>query len=211
LKQKLLGYIAALLTFMLRASLRLTIEVHPKIDLDKNYVLCNWHGKKFLSVAYITKIFKKRPVVAMTSASKDGAILATCLRQLNYKIIRGSSSADNIKALVQLLRALKNGANVGFAVDGPTGPIYKIKPGVIYLSQKSQAPIIPIGCYLEKKHIFTKAWDLFELPYPFTRAKIVLGEPFEVPADLPKTAIDSYLLELEEKMHQTHMLAAKLD
>ena len=47
----------------------------------------------------------------------------------------------------------------------------------MYLSQKTSIPLVPVGISYSKKWILKKAWDKFEIPKPFSKVKIFLGEP----------------------------------
>ena len=51
------------------------------------------------------------------------------------------------------------------------------KKGLLYLSQKTSVPLVPVGISYSKKWILKKTWDKFEIPKPFSKVKIFLGEP----------------------------------
>ena len=38
-------------------------------------------------------------------------------------------------------------------------------------------PLVPVGISYSKKWILKKTWDKFEIPKPFSKVKIFLGEP----------------------------------
>jgi lysophospholipid acyltransferase (LPLAT)-like uncharacterized protein len=61
------------------------------------------------------------------------------------------------------------------AVDGPKGPIYRTKEGIIRLSQKSGRPIFPFRAWPERFILFRKAWNQARLPLPFSRIHIMVG------------------------------------
>jgi lysophospholipid acyltransferase (LPLAT)-like uncharacterized protein len=37
--------------------------------------------------------------------------------------------------------------------------------------------VVPMAAACSRCHVFTRAWDRFELPFPFTRVVVVLGAP----------------------------------
>ena len=113
----------------------------------------------------------------MVSLSKDGRILATALRIFGYKVISGSSSRRSIAVFIEALKKLKRGASFAIAVDGPRGPIFEAKEGVIKLSEKSQRQIYPLRAFPEKYFMFKKAWNKPRLPLPFSKIFIVCGKP----------------------------------
>lgn len=54
---------------------------------------------------------------------------------------------------MQMLSRLKEGECVGIMVDGPNGPLHKVKNGAIKLAQMSGAPIVPAHWYSPQKHL----------------------------------------------------------
>ena len=118
----------------------------------------------------------------MSSLSSDGNLQAKILTRLGYFIVRGSSSKGGAKALVSMIREQKKGRDVAFAADGPKGPIYKVKPGPIYIAQKSGAAIIPVATSARAKW-FLNNWDEYLIPKPFTKTVVRYGEPVYVSKD----------------------------
>lgn len=202
LKQKIIGNICYYVFKFLQFSLRLKIIKHPEYDIKKPYLFAFWHGKQLLPVLKLKdhKTFK----TALVSPSRDGEILATLLRKLGILVLRGSSRDSNIKSLKAMIKRIKNNHTIGFGIDGPIGPIYKVKPGMTYLSQKYQIPIVPIGSYFESKWVFEKAWDKFEIPKPFSKSTMYYGQPYIV----GKTEdLEQANLTLEEKIRQIELEA----
>ena len=79
----------------------------------------------------------------LTSLSRDGEIQAAILERFGYQVARGSTSQGAARGLIQMIRGVRSGLAPGFAVDGPRGPRYRVKPGVVLLARKTGAPIIP--------------------------------------------------------------------
>lgn len=182
-KPEFLGNIAYLLLCGLRSTLQMKINADPKIDPNRAYLFAFWHGKQLLPSLFLHAQINTRRC-AMVSPSYDGTILATYLQRMGFETIRASSRKNNIAGLMQLKRNIEQNVSVGFGVDGPTGPIHNAKPGMIYLAQKCNVPIIPVGTAIKRFWTFNKAWDKFQLPKPFTTAALVLGEPFMVNTDM---------------------------
>ncbi len=181
-----------LLINLLMKTIRIKKEVHEAYREDENYIYAFWHQKIFFPTVSLTKVEKK---LVMTSPSKDGEVMAAVLEKYGYEIVRGSSSKESVKSLVTMIRKMREGYSVGFAVDGPRGPAFKIKPGIVYMAKKTGKKIVPVGGVFKKKHVFEKAWDKFQFPYPFTKGAVVMGEPIEVPKD----ANDEEYMELINK------------
>lgn len=139
-----------------------------------------WHNR-LLMVPYLSERYlPHRPGTAMTSASKDGEILAAFLEKFNILASRGSSSRRGVAALVGLVRALRNGREVAITPDGPRGPRYVMNPGVVTLAQSTGAKVMPIRIHYSRCWRL-KSWDAFMIPKPFSRVEIVLG-PLETAA-----------------------------
>lgn len=199
-----IGQAVYILSRGLAATMRIQISRHVDIDIKQPYLFAIWHGKQFLPTLVIREQHFT-PQCVMVSPSRDGSILATYLSKSGYEIIRGSSRSNNVAALMRLNKKLTDGFSIGFAIDGPIGPIHVVKPGIIYLSQKYKIPIIPVGCAFNKYWIFSKAWDKFELPKPFAKASLVLGAPYLVEQNV---SIEQGCLELKNLLHAADEAAA---
>jgi len=80
----------------------------------------------------------------------------------------------------QLMDTLAADGNVLFTPDGPRGPVYQVSQGVIFLAQKSGAPIVPI--HMEYSSCWRlKSWDRFVVPRPFATLRAIFGQPIQVP------------------------------
>jgi lysophospholipid acyltransferase (LPLAT)-like uncharacterized protein len=62
------------------------------------------------------------------------------------------------------------------AVDGPRGPIYKVKEGITAMADKAKRPIVPVRGYPKNKFVFKKSWNKATLPFPFTRIEVKIGK-----------------------------------
>jgi lysophospholipid acyltransferase (LPLAT)-like uncharacterized protein len=98
------------------------------------------------------------------------------LKKLGFNIITGSSSRGGIGALKGLIKTIKNGNDIAMAVDGPRGPIYKVKQGLNLIAQKSDAYIIPLAVSYEKYRELG-AWDKYLLPSLYSRGLFIIGKP----------------------------------
>ncbi len=123
--------------------------------------------------------FRGQGIVVMISLNRDGEYISRVIRHFGYGVARGSSSRGSHRATVEILRALEKGQDVGLSIDGPRGPRYVAKPGAAFLAKKSGNPVIPFSISAEKKWIM-KSWDHFQVPKPFTRAVVLIGNPVYV-------------------------------
>lgn len=156
-----------------------------------------WHGRMFLPAYY----HRGQRAYALVSRHRDGEYLARILHYLGSRTIRGSTSHGGGKALLLMARKLREGFDGAFTPDGPKGPIYKAKPGVIRLAQKTQMPIIPLSSNANKKKVYLDDWSKFILPRPFGRGIIIYGEPIKVPLKASPKIIKEKTQELEKALN----------
>jgi lysophospholipid acyltransferase (LPLAT)-like uncharacterized protein len=167
----------------------------------KQAVIIFWHRKIIPTMLGTDFLDKKSSLV---SSSKDGDILEEVLKRFDNLVVRGSSNRDSVKSLKQILKLIKTGFSVGIAIDGPRGPIYEPKSGALYIAMKTGLPMIPIGGYTNKKWIFKKAWDKFELPKFFSKSCYYVGEPLYFSKD---SDIESSMKLIKEKLHEVNRTA----
>jgi lysophospholipid acyltransferase (LPLAT)-like uncharacterized protein len=109
--------------------------------------------------------------VVLTSASHDGAALATAMGVFGIGSVRGSSSRRGVAALVGMRKALREGIDVCVTPDGPRGPRYMIQAGLVKLAETSAAPVIPI--HVEYPNCWRlKTWDRFAIPKPCSTVRV---------------------------------------
>jgi lysophospholipid acyltransferase (LPLAT)-like uncharacterized protein len=63
--------------------------------------------------------------------------------------------------------------------DGPKGPRYEAKKGIVELARLANKMILPVTYSSSKKRVI-QSWDRFLLPYPFSRIVFVWGDPIHV-------------------------------
>jgi lysophospholipid acyltransferase (LPLAT)-like uncharacterized protein len=138
-----------------------------------------WHNRLLMLPRVFDPSFPSRQSYGLISASRDGDLIATFIERSGYGTIRGSSSRKGVIALRQLMDTLAADGNVLFTPDGPRGPIYEATPGVIFLAQKSGAPIVPI--HMEYSSCWRmKSWDRFIVPRPFATLRAIFGAPISI-------------------------------
>lgn len=142
----------------------------------KGFIFTFWHQRQ----VFFTYTHRGEPAHVLVSRSKDGEMIAQTMRLSRIGAVRGSSSRRAAGAARELTAILDRGEAVGITPDGPKGPAREVKPGVLYLAQKTGAMILPISNAVSNSLEFKKAWDRFHVPLPFSRAAVVYGEPIAV-------------------------------
>jgi lysophospholipid acyltransferase (LPLAT)-like uncharacterized protein len=142
----------------------------------KNFIYAFWHGRQFL----LFHSHRNSGIVIPASESRDGEIQAGILKRFGFAVVRGSSKRKGERALLGMVDGLRKGRNIAFAVDGPRGPLYEVKPGVTYLAGKLNKPIVPVITSAKRYWILKKIWDKYLLPVPFTTGVVIYGDPITV-------------------------------
>ncbi len=132
-----------------------------------------WHNRLFMGAQLIRRYRVNRPTHALISASRDGAWLAAFFSACGLRVVRGSSSRMGREAARQLVDLLHAGRDVGITPDGPRGPVYEMKPGVLIVARRARATVVLIGVDYESSWRLP-SWDGFHIPKPFSRAHIRL-------------------------------------
>jgi lysophospholipid acyltransferase (LPLAT)-like uncharacterized protein len=130
-------------------------------------IIAFWHG----TMLPVWKYFAKEKPYAVVSQSKDGAILTQLLKNWGYKVLRGSSS----KGSKQVLSEMQSVANNGYLLitpDGPRGPIHEFKAGAVIIAHRAEVPLQLCGVKIYWQKLFSKSWDKFSLPLPFSKIEL---------------------------------------
>ncbi len=177
LKGLVLGFLVWIIYKIISITWRVKIfeptSLKSELEQNKSVVLAHFHGDELVLISLV----KKYRIATMTSTSKDGEIMNTALKLLGAKTSRGSSTRGGIGALKGLLRLSKMGHNISFAVDGPKGPLFQIKPGVFELSRLTHTNIYSCGVFCDRAWHFPKSWNKTFFPKPFALIYIYWSGP----------------------------------
>jgi lysophospholipid acyltransferase (LPLAT)-like uncharacterized protein len=116
-------------------------------------------------------------VAILISEHGDGEIIARVAEALGYRSVRGSSSRGAERALLGMIREVKEGSEVAITPDGPRGPAQHFAPGAAIIAQRSGAPLLPLTAFADRAWRL-KSWDRFLIPKPFARVVVTYGEPW---------------------------------
>lgn len=143
----------------------------------KAFALCFWHGE--LLVSLFTN--RGRGMSAMVSEHSDGEIIAQVMERWGFRNIRGSSSRSAGRALLGMVRELQEGRSFAITPDGPRGPAGIIQQGILLASVRAGVPIVTVRCEAGWAWRMN-SWDRFLIPKPFSRVRVIYGDPWLAPA-----------------------------
>ncbi len=199
LQASLIGLLGHPLITLLGKTCRWQVDGYEHYDAiratDRQPIFAFWHGR-ILSATYF---WRGRGIVVMTSENFDGEWIAQVIQRFGYTTARGSTSRGGARALVQLRRDVRNGQPAAFTVDGPRGPARSVQPGAVWLASLTGRPILPFHIEADR-YWSARSWDRTQVPRPFSRIVMAIGEPIEVPADAAEAALEASRMVLERSL-----------
>jgi lysophospholipid acyltransferase (LPLAT)-like uncharacterized protein len=184
-------------------------ELGPRLepnapDLEGRYIYIFWHETMLLP-AYQ---YRNSPVATMISEHADGEMIARAIQYLGLGVVRGSSTRGSVRAVREMIE-LKDRTNLCITPDGPRGPRQEVQPGVVFLASRTGLPVVPVG-FVYKKAWRMNSWDRFGLPWPFTKAVGVFGEPIYVPPDANKGQLEEFRQRVEDALKNVTRLGEEM-
>jgi len=185
---RLVPFLVSCCQRMLTATLRVERvgfeAVQGFAERDERFVLSFWHRRLvMMPLAYPfqrkNREGERRGGAILSGDSKDGERSAATWRWLGIHAVRGTAGHSGAQALVRMIQVVKQGWDLGITVDGPRGPRQKAKPGVLAVSRKTGAWLVPV-CVAYNRAWQLKTWDEMLVPKPFSKVRVQYGEPFRV-------------------------------
>ncbi len=175
--RKLAPYLAYSYLSFVKWTTRLRVRgaEHPK-ELHKKgqrFIFAFWHNRQ----VFFTTTHRRQGFSVLVSLSRDGGIIAKVMELSGIHAARGSTSRGGAAALREMAAVTERGGDLGISPDGPKGPVYQVKPGVLFLARTLNIPIVPITNALSNKFVIKRSWDQFQVPLPFGRAVLSYGAP----------------------------------
>jgi len=183
-------------------TLRYELDIRSAVletPVKENYIGALWHNRLLL-ISYILKRFvAHRPGAGLISASRDGDLVADLTKRFGFDVVRGSTSRLGATAMLELSEVLASGRDILITPDGPRGPAYELGRGIIFLAQKSGAPIQPIN--FEYSSCWrARSWDKFIIPHPFSKVRVIFGPLLRVALTNTEEEFEAERLRLQNAM-----------
>ncbi len=179
-----------LFLWMLYFTCRKKFEISKDLE-HTNCIIIFWHGQfLMLPFAYL-KLRKKPSIFVVTSRHFHGLLISRVCALFGFKTISGSTNHGGVdrggaRVLLEGIKKLKLGFDIGLTPDGPKGPYHSIANGVIALAQKTSVPLAPLCIHVQ--HCWAlNSWDKFQIPKPFSKITYRLGDPFIIDTAMDKS------------------------
>jgi hypothetical protein len=178
--------LAAKLLLLLRKSIRFNV-VNQETSDNIRCIYMFWHRN--LLPLTMQRVYSNAGV--LVSSSTDGELIAGPLIELGYIPIRGSSTREGSKAMLEMIRAAKQ-ISLAITPDGPKGPSGTIHPGIFQIALLAKIPIVAIAADTDREWVFN-SWDRFRFPKPFSRVTAVYSDPIYVESKESIPAVEAAL------------------
>lgn len=179
------------------------IDVKGVLSSEKEnewpFIFAFWHNNILALGSGYRIVNPDMKMACLTSASKDGTIIQGAMQVYGVQSIRGSASRRGKTAMIEMMRALKEGISLSITPDGPRGPVHVLNPGMIRLASKTGVGIVPAQVEYSRFHELS-TWDRFKIPLPFSRVKVYLGEPVFIPSQLTDEEVEIFRSQIEETL-----------
>lgn len=179
-KQYLIAYTGKYLLRAILATCRLRVkglERFHSLSKTEKCILMLWHNRLAPTSEILNRISPSNIYAAFISKSRDGDPLALLANSYKTgKAIRVPHNARH-QALKMVIHSLKKGLDViVMTPDGPKGPRYVAKPGIVAAAQEASAHVVPFS-WTATRFWQLKTWDKMIFPKPFSTVSVTFGEP----------------------------------
>jgi lysophospholipid acyltransferase (LPLAT)-like uncharacterized protein len=203
LRRPLAAIAPPLLDLLLRA-LRFTLrfdyvnaeDLQARWQRGEQAIVAFWHNRLLMLPVVAAGV----PICIMVSHHRDGQVATRLLAGFGVSTVRGSASRGAVAGFLRLVDAYRRGHNLAVLPDGPRGPRYVAKPGVIRLAKAVGAPIYPMT-YAASRAAHLRSWDRLLIPLPFARIRIAVGAPLSVPPQASAAELEALRAELEGRLN----------
>lgn len=127
------------------------------LERGQNFIVCFWHGR--LLMMPFARLRKKGKV--MISRHRDGEFIARVIKYFGLDSIRGSFRKKSVSSIREIISSLEEGFDVAITPDGPKGPGFKVKKGIIELARLTNTPILPVTFSACKKKPLIPGIDFY--------------------------------------------------
>jgi lysophospholipid acyltransferase (LPLAT)-like uncharacterized protein len=126
-----------------------------------------WHGDLLFQPYLYYQLRSTPKAKVIISEHFDGQIIARIMKFFRLDTLHGSSSRGGAKVLIQGIRAINEGYDIGITPDGPKGPRHEVADGVVVMAQKAGVKVVVYSC-VPSRYWQLRSWDRFSIAKPFS-------------------------------------------
>lgn len=193
----LLSALLRLLSWTVRVSYLNRDALFGRWDAGERLIVAFWHNRLLMMPIAAAG----HPICILNSQHRDGEIATRVAVRWNVRAVRGSATRGAVAGFLSLVRAYRDGFSLAVVPDGPRGPCYEAKVGVVQLARVTGAPIIPVS-YATDRGKRLRSWDRLIIPLPFARVVFAIGDPIFVARDADDALIETQRRLLEQRLNE---------
>lgn len=211
MKKKILPYIAA---YSARALIRLllfTCKINVK-GIENMIsqagrspcIVMLWHNRLIVLAEILSKYAPQFTYTAFISKSRDGDPLARYAESYRQgRALRVPHNGRHL-ALGSMISQLKLDKNniILITPDGPRGPKYVMKPGIIMAAREAEAHITPFSWEADRFWELN-TWDKMRIPKPFSTITVTFADPI-APSAIKEGSCEDAAKSLERMISKRH-------
>lgn len=173
------------------------LEEYLTLASQNKCILMFWHNRLAMTAEILRRCAPAFRYAAFISRSRDGEVIAVLAESYsNSRAIRVPHNARGI-ALQELIRTIKSGSDVVLITpDGPRGPQYQVKPGIVMAARKTNTPVVPMTWSASRLWRLS-TWDGLMLPKPFSTVSVRFGTGIRLEAE---TSLETDSARLQEAL-----------
>ena len=146
---------------------------------NKPIIFACWHGE-LLMLPYLYLKYRKIPhAKVLISSHFDGMLISKTIKYFGLETISGSTNRNATRVLMQGIKALKDGYDIGITPDGPKGPRHEVADGIIAMAKKTDAEIVLVEMK-PTKFWQLKSWDRFVISKHFGSLNYYSTSPINI-------------------------------
>lgn len=207
--QRLLGAVGAILLRLWGATWRQQQQGLERLDAQlaggKRTLLLCWHG----DYPTLLALLHHRRACVLTNRSWRGRTIGCLCQRLGLASLELPAEPGH-RFPLDLRQRLADQPVWATAADGPLGPSRQVKPRLLALANHFGFTPLPLGVAGRPNWRVKGRWDKMELPLPFSRVALVVGEPLKLPSHLPEEALYTSIQELQQRLQDCQRQAMQL-
>src|SRR5437879_2738352 len=123
-------------------------RVRAFLESGRGVIISFWHSRQLM----MPLCYGGSRLYILISEHRDGELIHRIVRRFGFDTIRDSTTRGGARALRQMARLGRAGADLAVTPDGPRGPRCVAQPGVVELAKLTGLPIIPLTFAASKKN-----------------------------------------------------------
>jgi len=160
-----------------------------------------WHEY----IAALLMQWQRVPMTLLIGQHRDAQWLSHLADAMGYGLVRGSTSRGGARAIREMKQAAETTA-LGLTPDGPRGPRRELAMGPVWLASRLEMPIYCVAVGIDRAKRFG-TWDRFAIPLPFSRVRMVMSSPVQIPTGLSREGLVGVRDSIQKLMDDLHLLA----